>query len=213
MTCQLGRSQQYNQSIFSIIQSVQNDSFLSSTEAASLKRLISTTLSLHDKLLLYPGSYLLIQFYKQLDELPRLLRDMRRQTSLLSLLNELLYLEDGRSPLLPPASDNTSFKKLHDYIQLLQFLPLFPSVSLMDRLQNQQGHPLMKLLLETEGVTAESNEPSIETDPNVVVVGTYYEIGPEYYDVQIEPFFHFSFSFFLNSMHLEYPLIESPQVA
>ncbi len=205
--CQLGRSHQLNQSILSTLQSIQNDSFLSPNEAQSIKRLISITLSLHNDLLLSPGSYLLIQFYKQIQELPNLLTDSQRQASLLSLLNELMYLEDGHSPLLPPTEDHSAFKKLHEYISLLQFLPLFPSGSLIERLQHQQGHPLMKLLLETEGINSVIDETSSDSDPNVVVVGTYNDISPNYYDVRICHCVHSSISFSLNSILLVFLLI------
>lgn len=187
-----------NQSVLSTLQSIQNESFLSPTELQSIQQLISTTLSLHNELLLSPGSYILIQFYKQIHELPNLLADNKRQTSLLALLNELMFLEDGHSPLLPPSQDHTAFKKLHEYVSLLQYLPLFPSESLLDRLQRQQGHPLMKLLLETKGLNSNIEESSNDSDPNVVIVGTYNDICPDYFDVRILDSIHSSICFSLN---------------
>ena len=44
------------------------------------------------------------------------MEESNRQASLLGLLNELMYLEDGHSPLLKVTS-STSFLKLHDYIE------------------------------------------------------------------------------------------------
>lgn len=101
-------------------EAVQED--LPREERQSLQLLVRTISSLHDSLLLYPGSYLLYQFYARLQELPFLLADASRQSSLLLLLNELLYIEDGRSPLL--AAPKASFNKLHDYIECWLLLRL-----------------------------------------------------------------------------------------
>lgn len=90
---------------------------LSDDEAKSLRLLTNTITSLHDALLQYPGSYLLYQFYARVQELPLVMSDAARQSSLLRLLNELLYIEDGRSPLLQPPSAPASFNKLHDYVE------------------------------------------------------------------------------------------------
>ena len=164
---------------------------ISREERQSLQLLVRTISSLHDSLLLYPGSYLLYQFYTNLHELPFLLADASRQNALLLLLNELLYIEDGRSPLL--AAPKASFNKLHDYIEyllspsftrsLLQYLPLYPFTSLADRLKAIQGHPLLKVLRATD-VETPAAEPVVEEgDKNMVIVGTYNDIGPNYYTV------------------------------
>lgn len=65
----------------------------------------------------------------------------------------------------------------------------------------------MKLLLETEGINSVIDETSSDSDPNVVVVGTYNDISPNYYDVRICHCVHSSISFSLNSILLVFLLI------
>lgn len=77
----------------------------------------------------------------------------------------------------------------------LQFLPLHSTPSLGDQMRQQSGHPLMKLLLETEGVSEGVSEAVSEAvseseeseDPIVVEVGTYFDIGPNFYDAVFLP--------------------------
>ena len=73
----------------------------------------------------------------------------------------------------------------------LQFLPLHSPRSPGDLTRPQSGHPLMKLLLETEGVSETDSEgvSELETseDPIVVEVGTYFDIGPNFYDAVFLP--------------------------
>ena len=110
-------SKQKHLSLYSTIQvALDTDSFLTKEEWSSLSRLISTVSTLHNQTLQYPGSYLLYRFYQGIKEIPHIMEDSNRQASLLSLLNELMYLEDGHSPLLK-ATFSTSFLRLHDYIE------------------------------------------------------------------------------------------------
>lgn len=110
-------SKQKHLSFYSAIQdALNNDSFLTKEEWNSLSRLISTVSTLHGQTLQYPGSYLLYRFYQGIKEIPCIMEEPNRQASLLGLLNELMYLEDGHSPLLK-ATSSTSFLKLHDYIE------------------------------------------------------------------------------------------------
>lgn len=73
----------------------------------------------------------------------------------------------------------------------LQFLPLHSPRSPGDLTRPQSGHPLMKLLLETEGVSETDSEGVSESetseDPIVVEVGTYFDIGPNFYDAVFLP--------------------------
>lgn len=95
---------------------MKNEESLPQVERKKLSKLMTTIQSLHNQLLRYPGSYLLYQFYNQINELPQIMNDSKRQSSLIGLLNELMYLEDGHSPLLKPNSISPFFK-LHDYIE------------------------------------------------------------------------------------------------
>ena len=73
----------------------------------------------------------------------------------------------------------------------LQFLPLHSPRSPGDLTRPQSGHPLMRLLLETEGVSETDSEGVSESetseDPIVVEVGTYFDIGPNFYDAVFLP--------------------------
>lgn len=73
----------------------------------------------------------------------------------------------------------------------LQFLPLHSPRSPGDLTRPQSGHPLIKLLLETEGVSETDSEGVSESetseDPIVVEVGTYFDIGPNFYDAVFLP--------------------------
>lgn len=97
-------------------EALKNEESLPQVERKKLSKLMTTIQSLHNQLLRYPGSYLLYQFYNQINELPQIMNDSKRQSSLIGLLNELMYLEDGHSPLLKPNSISPFFK-LHDYIE------------------------------------------------------------------------------------------------
>ena len=97
-------------------EALKNEESLPQAERKKLSKLMTTIQSLHNQLLRYPGSYLLYQFYNQINELPQIMNDSKRQSSLIGLLNELMYLEDGHSPLLKPNSISPFFK-LHDYIE------------------------------------------------------------------------------------------------
>ena len=50
----------------------------------------------------FPGSFLLLRFYRGTHTLTQLLQTESRRQGLLTLLNELLGLEDPNAPLLLP---------------------------------------------------------------------------------------------------------------
>ena len=68
------------------------------------------------------------------------------------------------------------------HCRYLQFLPLFPSTSIVERMNNLQGHPLTKLLLtQKEAIPKEEENTDLYRD--VVLVGTYKDIFPYYFTV------------------------------
>lgn len=110
-------SKRSHQSLYDTVKdSLRSNVDLPQKEWKNLSKLVSTVQSLHNQLLNYPGSYLLYQFYNRINELPQIMNDSERQSSLISLLNELMYLEDGHSPLLK-SNSSSPFFKLHDYIE------------------------------------------------------------------------------------------------
>lgn len=116
-TCKRNRQSLYE----TVKEALKAEANLPQHEWKNLSKLISTIQSLHNQLLNYPGSYLLYQFYNRINELPQIMNDSERQSSLISLLNELMYLEDGHSPLLK-SSSSSPFFKLHDYIEYEQHI-------------------------------------------------------------------------------------------
>ena len=112
-----------HQSLYETVkEALKTEANLPQNEWRNLSKLMSTIQSLHNQLLNYPGSYLLYQFYNRIHELPQIMNDSERQSSLIGLLNELMYLEDGHSPLLK-SNSSTPFFKLHDYIEYKRRIP------------------------------------------------------------------------------------------
>lgn len=107
------------QPCFHLSLSYQNYRCFSQQENDSLQRLISTIQKLHNQLLQYPGSFLLYRFYEEIQELPLLMASEQRQTSLLQLLNDLLYLEDGRFSLIetPDKTSKQPYNRLYSIIK------------------------------------------------------------------------------------------------
>ena len=99
-----------------------------------------------------------------------------------------LFYYRVRDIISPMSRSNRGCRMIARY---LQFLPLHSPRSPGDLTRPQSGHPLMKLLLETEGVSETDSEGVSESetseDPIVVEVGTYFDIGPNFYDAVFLP--------------------------
>lgn len=98
---------------------------LTDSEMQSLRVLTKTIQTLHNQLLRYPGSFILYKFYESIHELPFIMANEQRQTSLLQLLSDLVYMEDGKFPLIEPSDKPASgqFNRLHNYIEYVFKLP------------------------------------------------------------------------------------------
>lgn len=92
---------------------------MTESERTSLQKLSHVIQRLHDGLLDYPGSFLLYKFYEETGELPLLMTSKERQASLLQLLNDLVYMEDGQFPLMEALnqSSNQKYNRLYSYIE------------------------------------------------------------------------------------------------
>lgn len=92
---------------------------MTESERASLQKLYQVIQQLHNELLQYPGSFLLYKFYEETGELPLLMTSKSRQSSLLQLLNDLVYMEDGQFPLMETInqSSNQHYNRLYSYIE------------------------------------------------------------------------------------------------
>ena len=92
---------------------------MTENESASLQNLIQSIQTLHNQLLRYPGSFILYKFYERINELPFIMKNEQRQSSLLQLLNDLVYMEDGKFPLIetPDPVGSGQFNRLHNYIE------------------------------------------------------------------------------------------------
>ena len=121
----------------------------------------------------------------------------QRQTSLLQLLNDLLYLEDGRFSLIetPDKTSKQPYNRLYSIIKYflfilfeysyLDYLPLSSTPS-FDNPLLFQNHPLMKLLRRNQyQVNEEEIEEVHENVENCVIVSTYALHYPSYLTVRI----------------------------
>ena len=120
----------------------------------------------------------------------------QRQTSLLQLLNDLLYLEDGRFSLIetPDKTSKQPYNRLYSIIKYLLFilskysyldyLPLSSTPS-FDNPLLFQNHPLMKLLRRNHyQVNEEEIEEEHEDVENCVIVSTYALHYPSFFTVR-----------------------------